>query len=596
MNMNKNLLNIAIYARKSVALIKGDTLKTQEDECKRAVELRYGLSNKLVYHEYTDEKSGKNLEREAIQRLLRDIDSGRIDVICSYKLDRLGRSAVDILKVIDVLKAHNVTLICPKDNLYYNPTDESNVMGRLFIMLLSMFAELERENIRTRVADAVDALSRKGFWLGGTAPYGYKSVRVPNTGIVDADAKELSVLTVDEEQAKVIRFIYKYYNDNVVSFGAVAEVCDEMGYKPLNAGRFDQRTIQGMLENISYVKATPEVYDHLIECGYRADNISPRSEFDGKHGILPFNKTSREEDPETKKEKTVKKDISEWVVAVAPHEGIIDANLWIEVQKKIASRRSQKTKTNTKHNNALLGGGIFRCKACGEVMSYFNRKSKADPNVQYPNYRCEGKRKRKGKVCNVDNINATRLDNDIVDILFDFYNQYASSIDSVSEFLQSGKTTLVEDVKIPRLEKENDKLRKDIEGYIQSLSKLSEVTPEMQSVIMNGVQNEIAKAQKKICDNEELIRLERAELAKKKSVRKNLDSLAKRLANLTRQDFDALDMNVKKSIIQEVIQEVTWDGQTVEVNFKIPNIIGGDTDYIFSETALTYGEDLKPHF
>ena len=104
--------------------------------------------------------------------------------VCAYKLDRFGRNATDLLNFIELLKENGVKLFCVDDKIEYDPTDETQYMTKFLIMFLSLMAELERNNIRQRVIVTKDSLSRHGFWLGGTAPYGFEAVRVPNDGII----------------------------------------------------------------------------------------------------------------------------------------------------------------------------------------------------------------------------------------------------------------------------------------------------------------------------------------------------------------------------------------------------------------------------
>lgn len=158
---------------------------------------------------YTDEKSGKDMDREAMQMMISDIQAKRIQAVCAYKLDRFGRNATDLLNFIELLKENGVKLFCVDDKIEYDPTDETQYMTKFLIMFLSLMAELERNNIRQRVIVTKDSLSRHGFWLGGTAPYGFEAVRVPNDGIIlEVQAKYLYVLKCIDEEMQLVESIY----------------------------------------------------------------------------------------------------------------------------------------------------------------------------------------------------------------------------------------------------------------------------------------------------------------------------------------------------------------------------------------------------
>ena len=91
--------------------------------------------------------SGKNLEREDLQRLLSDINKGLIDIVSITKLDRLGRSLQNLLELVTVFKNHGVDLVVTEQNL-----DTSTAQGKLLFHILGAFAEFEREMIKERMS------------------------------------------------------------------------------------------------------------------------------------------------------------------------------------------------------------------------------------------------------------------------------------------------------------------------------------------------------------------------------------------------------------------------------------------------------------
>ena len=113
--------------------------------------------------------SGGTLERPALQRLLRDMEAGLIDVIVVYKIDRLSRALTDFAKLVDVFERHNVTFVSVTQQ--FNTTTS---MGRLTLNILLSFAQFEREVIGERIRDKFAASRRKGMWMGGWPPLGYE--------------------------------------------------------------------------------------------------------------------------------------------------------------------------------------------------------------------------------------------------------------------------------------------------------------------------------------------------------------------------------------------------------------------------------------
>lgn len=120
---------------------------------------------------YTDAGfSGSNMQRPALQRLLDDARAGAIDCVLVYKLDRLSRSQKDTLTIIeDILLKHDVAFVSMSENF-----DTSSPLGRAMIGILSVFAQLEREQIRERMSLGRAERARSGLWHGGGwKPFGY---------------------------------------------------------------------------------------------------------------------------------------------------------------------------------------------------------------------------------------------------------------------------------------------------------------------------------------------------------------------------------------------------------------------------------------
>src|SRR5213594_436768 len=113
--------------------------------------------------------SGGNTDRPALQRLLNDVRAGKVDVIVVYKVDRLTRSLADFAKLVELFDQHAVSFVSITQS--FNTTSS---MGRLTVNVLLSFAQFEREVIGERVRDKIAASKRKGTWVGGPVPLGYR--------------------------------------------------------------------------------------------------------------------------------------------------------------------------------------------------------------------------------------------------------------------------------------------------------------------------------------------------------------------------------------------------------------------------------------
>jgi DNA invertase Pin-like site-specific DNA recombinase len=147
----------------------------------------------LIRSKYDDGGfSGGNTDRPALQRLLQDIQSGRIDVIVVYKVDRLTRSLADFAKLVELFDRHEVSFVSVTQQ--FNTTTS---MGRLTLNVLLSFAQFEREVTSERIRDKIAASKRKGLWVGGMAPLGY-------------DTRDRRI-TINEAEAERVRDIFRSY-------------------------------------------------------------------------------------------------------------------------------------------------------------------------------------------------------------------------------------------------------------------------------------------------------------------------------------------------------------------------------------------------
>ncbi len=126
--------------------------------------------------------SGSNIERPEMKRLIGDIESKQVKAVIVYKLDRLSRSQKDTIFLLeDVFNPNNCNFISLQENF-----DTTTPYGKAMIGILSVFAQLERENIRERTRMGMYERVKSGLWMGGgRIPFGYdydsnRDILVPN--------------------------------------------------------------------------------------------------------------------------------------------------------------------------------------------------------------------------------------------------------------------------------------------------------------------------------------------------------------------------------------------------------------------------------
>jgi DNA invertase Pin-like site-specific DNA recombinase len=194
------VIRCAIYTRKSSeeGLDQSfNSLHAQHEACEAYVKSQVAEGWKVLPTAYDDGGfSGGNLARPGLEKLLADVDGGRIDIVVVYKVDRLTRSLSDFAKIVDRLDAAGASFVSVTQA--FNTT---NSMGRLTLNVLLSFAQFEREVTGERIRDKIAASKAKGMWMGGILPLGYDAPTDPQT----------RALVLNPDEAETVRLIFRTY-------------------------------------------------------------------------------------------------------------------------------------------------------------------------------------------------------------------------------------------------------------------------------------------------------------------------------------------------------------------------------------------------
>ena len=194
--MTSTILRCAIYTR--VSSDQGleqdfNSLDAQREGAEAFIKSQTHEGWRLRRDHYDDGGfSGGSMERPALQKLLSDVAERRIDIIVVYKVDRLTRSLADFAKLIELFDVKGVSFVSVTQS--FNTTSS---MGRLTLNVLLSFAQFEREVTGERIRDKIAASKKKGIWMGGVVPLGYRV--------------EKRKLIVDEAEAETVRLIFRRY-------------------------------------------------------------------------------------------------------------------------------------------------------------------------------------------------------------------------------------------------------------------------------------------------------------------------------------------------------------------------------------------------
>ncbi len=215
--------------------------------------------------------SGGNTNRPALKKLLKDCEDGLVDTIVVYKIDRLSRSIADFAELSRKLDKWGVS--------FTSVTQEINTgtsAGRMMLNILMTFASFEREQIAERIKDKMSASRKKGMWVGGLPPLGY---RVENKKLV-----------IVPEAADEVRYVFRRFIETQ-SPKLIAYELNRRGVKTKYGNPWAKDHIHRMLNNYTYIG---QVNYQGEVCEGEQAGIIDRETWDRVHEILAANNPVKE--------------------------------------------------------------------------------------------------------------------------------------------------------------------------------------------------------------------------------------------------------------------------------------------------------------
>lgn len=535
----------AIYSRKSKFTGKGESIENQIELCKNQLLNKYGqdIENKILI--YQDEGfTGYNTNRPQFQQMMEDIRSKKIKAIIVYRLDRISRNVSDFCILKDELAKYNVDFFSITENF-----DTSSPMGRAMLMITSVFAQLERDTIAERIRDNMYELAKTGRWLGGNTPLGYKSKKIENISI---DGKKRSLYQLDKinDEVDIIKLLWNKM-DELKGLSKLESFLVQQGIKTRNNNDFTRFALVTIFTNPVYVIADKQIKDFFEKMGAKV--YAEEKDFDGKHGLIAYNKRQ-----EIVGKANIQKDVSEWIISVGKHDGIIPSDKFIEIWQLLDNNKNKRCRM-PQQNTSILSG-IIKCKCCGSYMRPKLRKTYASNGDRNFVYMCELKDKSRKKLCQCQNINGNETDRLVLQ------NIKELTLPN-SDFIKKLK-----DISIGR-EKESSKKQNELQSlniaYAKNKIKMENLIDKLAIIdneLVNDVALQIKTLKSKNIDIEKRIKI-LTEKTKKDADQKQVAELALDIINRYMNSFDTLDIVTKRNLIKLLIDSVESDGKDVYINF-----------------------------
>ena len=531
-----NLFNVAIYIR----LSREDGDKEESDSVgnqrKLLTEYVAKKDDFILYDVYVDDGySGTNFNRPSFQRMIADIEDGKVNCVVVKDLSRFGRDYIDTGRYLE--------RYFPELGVrFISVTDSIDSMKQAYDMLLpikNIFNEQYARDISKKIQATVKSKQKAGEFIGAFTSYGYKKSPVDKNKLV-----------IDDYAADVVRRIFSLY---IQGYGK------QRIAKLLNA--------EGILCPAEYKKVNGENYkncNRLESTTYWSystiNSILHREMYVGN--MVQGTKHQRMRSKQKKMPK------EEWIIVENTHEPIIDKATWEKAQSLLQKR----TRELDLETNKNIFAGFVKCGDCGRAMTK-NMWRRADGSKTYSLY-C-GTYKRNGKqYCTPHTLPMAVLE----DIVLGDLKAIVDSVDNLKELVQSqsftaSKVKRIADTELSKIKAELERVKR-LKKYIYEDYREELISKE-----------EFLSYREDYLKKEELYskQIEALEEKKKDNVTEDVFETPwlKRLLEL--KDIETLD----RDIVVEMISEIkVYENRKIKITYNF----GNELEHLFSSVYSVESE------
>ena len=401
-------LRVTFYAR--VSTDQDEQINSLENQVQYYTELIRSKLNWKFVPGYVDEgiSGGSTKKRDNFNRMIRDAKAGMFDFIITKEISRFSRSTLDSIKYTQELLDYNVGVFFQNDNINTLDTD-----SEFRLVIMAGVAQDEIRKLSERLKFGFRQAIKNGHVLGNDKLYGY-------------DKKDC-VLTVNEEEAEIIRIIFDLYGNQRLGTRTISKRLMELGYTSREGNAFNTLTIRHILENPKYK-------------GWYCGNKSQSVDYRTKRNVLL--------------------DESEWVTYPDPSiPAIVSEELWNRANA-LYKRRREEMKSHSSgisfHNRYPYSAKIY----CEEHGTTFHRQVIQTKKGQQEVWQCKVYRSHGRAACSAPQIRSSDLDVILSDIFKELVRDKEKIIDSLVTVLTN----------IPK-EVDYGKLRCQVENEMDDLER-----------------------------------------------------------------------------------------------------------------------------
>ncbi len=454
-------LNKIYTAGLYIRLSREDDDKTYESESitnQKSLLLQYVKENNLrVYDTYIDDGySGTYFDRPDFNRLLNDIESGKINMVITKDMSRLGRDYIGTGNLIEkYFPEHNVRYIAVTDNIDTFLDSSNNDIAPFKAIMNDMYAK----DISKKIKSSLKAKMKEGKWVGGRTPFGY-----------DQDKDNKNHLVINPEQAIVVKRIFDMCLEGLSFFKIAKQLTNDGVKTPAQYYNFEWKSNYNLKYGEWHSKTIRDILTNRMYIGDMVQNRRSKVNY--------------------KVKKVIKNNPNNYIIVENTHEPIIDKETFYEVQKIIPKNKGR----NEKKEIHLLDGLLY-CGDCGHRISIQSRRKKDNRCYTICNYY---RTYMKQKLCTTHSNNYDELEKVIVKSLSEMCLNYINK----DKIKNSTLNNLKDDNKLTN-KKELEILTNDIRQindnldiiYIDKLNK--KITEEQFKRVKLKFENELNIKQKK---------------------------------------------------------------------------------------------------
>lgn len=527
---NHSLKGATLFMKKKIALYSRVSTSEQSEYGYSVKEQEQVLIKEVVknypgydYETYIDSGiSGKNIEgRPAMKRLLQDVKDNKIEMVLSWKLNRISRSMRDVFNIIHEFKEHGVGYKSISENI-----DTSNASGEVLVTMFGLIGSIERSTLISNVKMSMNAKARSGEAITGRV-LGYKLSLNPLTQKND--------LVIDEHEANIVREIFDLYLNHNKGLKAITTVLNQKGYRTINQKPFSVFGVKYILNNPVY------------------------------KGYVRFNNHQNW----AVQRRSGKSDKNDVILVKGKHEAIISEEVFDQVHEKLASKSFKPGRP--------IGGdfylrGLIKCPECGNNMvcrrTYYKTKKSKERTIKLY-YICSLFNRSGSSACHSNAINAEVVER-VINVHLnrilsqpDVIKQIASNV--IEELKQKHNSQTEIKYDIDSLERQKVKIKTQQERLLE-LFLDDQMDSEMLKAKQSQMNEQLEMLDKQIKETQQATESQ-AEVPNFDKLKSRLTMMISRFSVYLREATPEAKNQLMKMLIDSI--EITTDKKVKLVRYKI---------------------------